>query len=239
MKTILIANPKGGCGKTTLSINVAGYLANRGKRVALLDMDRQQSASLWLESRAADLAPIRALKHNQETDSQSDYLVIDSAAGLSGSNLTYSLIKQANKIIVPISPSLFDLQASRDFLRDLLEEKKFATALAILVSLACAWNRVLAPLKPWSIFLPPWIYPYSLTCARHRSTLMLPSRESLFSICPTISPNANWNNGPCCKTGWRKTDSHYNSNTHSQACKMTDDECTPAQYDKHTAEHGQ
>lgn len=40
MKTILITNPKGGCGKTTLSVNIAGYLANCGLRVALLDMDR-------------------------------------------------------------------------------------------------------------------------------------------------------------------------------------------------------
>jgi len=124
MKTILIANPKGGCGKTTLSVNIAGYLANRGKRVALLDMDRQQSASLWIETRPDDLPPVRAMKYNKESDSPSNWLVIDSAAGLSGSNLAYSLIKQANKIIVPVVPSLFDLHASRDFLKELLEEKK-------------------------------------------------------------------------------------------------------------------
>jgi chromosome partitioning protein len=124
MKTILIANPKGGCGKTTLSVNIAGYLANRGNRVALLDMDRQQSAALWIETRPDDLPPVRAMKYNNEPDSPSDWLVIDSSAGLSGSNLAYSLIKQANKIIVPVVPSLFDLHASRDFLKELLEEKK-------------------------------------------------------------------------------------------------------------------
>ena len=124
MKTILIANPKGGCGKTTLSVNIAGYLANRGKRVALLDMDRQQSASLWIETRPEYLPPIRAIKYNKEPDNPSNWLVIDSAAGLSGSNLAYSLIKQTSKIIVPVVPSLFDLHASRDFLTELLEEKK-------------------------------------------------------------------------------------------------------------------
>jgi len=124
MKTVLIANPKGGCGKTTLSVNIAGYLVNRGKRVALLDMDRQQSAAMWIETRPDDLPPIRAMKYNKESDSPSDWLVIDSAAGLSGSNLACSLIKQANKIIVPVVPSLFDLHASRDFLKELLEEKK-------------------------------------------------------------------------------------------------------------------
>jgi chromosome partitioning protein len=124
MKTILIANPKGGCGKTTLSVNIAGYLANRGKRVALLDMDRQQSAALWLATRPDDLPPVRAMEHGKEDDGSSNWLVIDSGAGLSGSNLAYSLIKQIRKIVVPITPSLFDLQASQDFIIELLEEKK-------------------------------------------------------------------------------------------------------------------
>ena len=124
MKTILIANPKGGSGKTTLSTNVAGFLASRGNQVALLDMDRQQSAFLWLETRPDDLPPIRAMKYNREADQPSDWLVIDSAAGLSGSNLACSLVKQAHKIVIPIVPSLYDLHASRDFLKELLEEKR-------------------------------------------------------------------------------------------------------------------
>jgi len=42
MRVILVANPKGGSGKTTLSTNLAGYLAATGKRVAMLDLDRQK-----------------------------------------------------------------------------------------------------------------------------------------------------------------------------------------------------
>jgi chromosome partitioning protein len=124
MKTILIANPKGGCGKTTLSVNIAGYLANLGKPVALLDMDRQQSAALWSKARPEELPPIRALKYNITQSSPYKWLVVDSAAGISGSNLACSLISKANNIIVPITPSLFDLNASRDFLKVLLDEKK-------------------------------------------------------------------------------------------------------------------
>jgi len=123
MKTILIANPKGGCGKTTLSVNIAGYLANRGQAVALLDMDRQQSAALWVETRPEYLPPVSLLKYGIEQDSAFKWLVVDSAAGLSGSNLAYSLINKASNIIIPITPSLFDLHASRDFLQTLLEEK--------------------------------------------------------------------------------------------------------------------
>ncbi|MEO8333028.1 MAG: ParA family protein [Gallionella sp.] len=124
MKTILIANPKGGCGKTTLSVNIAGFLANRSQGVALLDMDRQQSAALWVATRTEDLPPVRLLKYNIEHASPYKWLVVDSAAGLSGSNLALSLINNASKIIVPITPSLFDLHASRDFLQTLIEEKK-------------------------------------------------------------------------------------------------------------------
>jgi chromosome partitioning protein len=123
MKTILIANPKGGSGKTTLSVNIAGYLANRGQRVAILDLDRQQSASLWLATRPDDLPRIRSLGSKKDDGHRNDWLVIDSPAGLHGKNLAHAL-KLASKIIVPVAPSLFDLQASRDFLKAMAEEKK-------------------------------------------------------------------------------------------------------------------
>jgi chromosome partitioning protein len=129
LKTILVANPKGGSGKTTLTVNIAGLLANRGQRVALLDMDLQQSAALWLSMRSEDLPAVRAMKHGKEDDGTSNWLVIDSGAGLSGSNFAFSIIKQASKIIVPITPSLFDLDASRVFLKDLVEEKKVRDSL--------------------------------------------------------------------------------------------------------------
>ncbi len=123
MKTILVANPKGGSGKTTLSVNIAGYLANRGRRVALLDLDRQQSAALWLATRPVTAPPIRTLESKKQEAQRNDWLVIDSPAGLHGKNLAHA-IKLASKIIVPVAPSLFDLQASLDFLKTLAEEKK-------------------------------------------------------------------------------------------------------------------
>lgn len=122
MKTILVANPKGGSGKSTLSVNIAGYLANRGQHVAMLDLDRQQSSALWLSMRSDELAPIRSLDPKKKDDRAYDWLVIDSPAGLHGKNLAHAL-KLANKVIVPVAPSLFDLHASRDFLQLLGEEK--------------------------------------------------------------------------------------------------------------------
>ncbi len=122
MKTVLIVNPKGGSGKTTLSVNIASYLASRGQRVAMLDLDRQQSAALWLSTRPGDLPRIRTLDSRKKHDQPNDWLVIDSPAGLHGKNLAHAL-KLASKIIVPVAPSLFDLQASCDFLQTLSEEK--------------------------------------------------------------------------------------------------------------------
>ena len=120
MRVILVANPKGGSGKTTLSTNLAGYLASAGKRVALLDLDRQKSATHWLAMRDMALPDIELMREGQNDDS--DWLVIDSPAGLHGKNLVRAL-KLAHKVVVPIAPSLFDIRASQDFLAALNEEK--------------------------------------------------------------------------------------------------------------------
>lgn len=122
MQAILIANPKGGSGKSTLSTNIAGYFAAQGKHVAMLDLDRQKSATLWLAQRDSGLPIIWQLQDERAKNTKADVLVIDSPAGLHGKNLDHA-VKLVQKIIVPIVPSLFDIQASHDFLCALSEEK--------------------------------------------------------------------------------------------------------------------
>lgn len=122
MRVILVANPKGGSGKTTLATNLAGYLAAQGERVSILDMDRQKSATQWHAMRDAGLPAIEVLSEGQRADS--DWLVIDSPAGMHGKSLERAL-KLAHKVVVPIAPSLFDIRASRDFL-DVLQAGKAA-----------------------------------------------------------------------------------------------------------------
>jgi chromosome partitioning protein len=122
MKAILIANPKGGSGKTTLSTNIAGYLASRGQRAAILDLDRQKSATQWLANRPRSLPGIELMHAEGEKNAPLDWLVIDSPAGLHGKNLEHAL-KLVHKVVVPIAPSAFDIQASRDFLEVLHHEK--------------------------------------------------------------------------------------------------------------------
>lgn len=120
MRVILVANPKGGSGKTMLSINLAGYLASRGEHVAILDLDPQKSATQWLTMRDEALPAIELMREGQKA--VSDWLVIDSPAGLHGKNLERAL-KLAHKVAVPIAPSLFDIRASQNFLAALHTEK--------------------------------------------------------------------------------------------------------------------
>jgi chromosome partitioning protein len=123
MKAILVANPKGGSGKTTLSTNIAGYLAARNQAVVMLDLDRQKSATLWLAQRSRELPVIRPLKDESGKHAgAADWLVIDSPAALHGKNLEHAL-KLVHRVVVPIAPSLYDIQASYDFLQSLNDMK--------------------------------------------------------------------------------------------------------------------
>ena len=127
MKSILIINPKGGAGKTTLATNLAGALASVGdQEVRLWDLDRQHSAMEWLSLRPADRPAISPLVGSPREQNRSrggaGWLVLDAPAGIHGKMLQRAL-KIAHKVIVPIQPSVFDIAASDDFLRQVLEQK--------------------------------------------------------------------------------------------------------------------
>jgi chromosome partitioning protein len=124
MPVILIANPKGGVGKSTVATNTAGYLARRGHAVMLGDVDKQQSARRWLTLRSAELPVIQGWDFDGEQTVKPpkgvSHVVMDSPAGLSGKKLR-ALYKLADKILIPLQPSLFDIQATYDFVQKLHE----------------------------------------------------------------------------------------------------------------------
>lgn len=126
MQSFLIANPKGGCGKTTLATNLAGYLARAGHQVALGDVDRLRSAQRWLSLRPATLPSIRGWDFDPDEPGQppqgTSRVVLDSPAGLHGKKLTH-VVRVVQRVLVPLQPSLFDILATRDFLDALVEEK--------------------------------------------------------------------------------------------------------------------
>jgi len=127
MAVIVVANPKGGVGKSTLATQIAGWLASRGARVTLGDLDRQQSSRQWLDLRPAHLPhispwEISAEGHARPARGTTD-AVIDTPAGLHGSRLDVSM-KVADLVVVPLQPSLFDMQATYGFLCRLKEHKR-------------------------------------------------------------------------------------------------------------------
>jgi len=126
MTVIVVANPKGGVGKSTLSTNLAGFFAAQGEWVALADLDRQQSAHSWLDLRPATLPAIESwnvdLDNPQKPPRGLEHAVIDTPAGLHGNRLA-TIVELADKVIVPLQPSMFDILATQDFLDRLAKEK--------------------------------------------------------------------------------------------------------------------
>ena len=119
MYTILVANPKGGAGKSTLSTNIAGMLASTRQRVVIMDLDKQQSATNWLARRPALLPKI--MSWNEDTDMEElrafgpQWMIIDTHARLRRADRTY-LLSRANFVLVPVNPSVFDIEATAKFL---------------------------------------------------------------------------------------------------------------------------
>ena len=121
MPVIAVVNPKGGVGKSTLATNIAGYFASRGVPVMLGDIDRQQSTGTWLGLRPDAVAPIQSWDVSQarlRPPKGVTHVVLDTPAQIPAAKLA-DVIRVADKIAVPIQPSLFDIMATRQFLIDL------------------------------------------------------------------------------------------------------------------------
>ena len=127
MPVIVIANPKGGVGKSTLSSNIAGYFARQGHTVMLGDVDRQQSSRLWLQWRPATLPTILSWDINDDHIARppkgTTHVVLDTPAGLHGKGLK-AVLKLATKVVVPLQASVFDIHATQSFLAELAEHKQ-------------------------------------------------------------------------------------------------------------------
>jgi chromosome partitioning protein len=129
MPVIVVANPKGGVGKTTLSTNLAGYLASRGHAVMLGDVDRQQSSKTWLALRPAGLPKIASWEVSRDEvvrpPKGTTHIVLDTPAGLHGKRLD-EVMKLADKVLIPLQPSIFDIHATHAFIADLLAHRRSA-----------------------------------------------------------------------------------------------------------------
>jgi chromosome partitioning protein len=138
MPVIVIANPKGGVGKSTLATNAAGALAAAGHAVMLGDVDRQQSARRWLALRPPQLPPIRGwdatATDTLRPPAGTTHVVLDTPAGLHGKRLE-SVLRIADRVLIPLQPSLFDIQATHDFVQQLQAHPRAARLRTGLVAM--------------------------------------------------------------------------------------------------------
>lgn len=147
---MLVANAKGGCGKTTLATNTASYFAKEGGHVALIDYDPQGSSTQWLQARNESLPDIYSVAAYRKGDThatrsfqrmvppETTQVVIDTPAGLA-SNALSDVIRQCDLILIPVVPSAIDIRAATGFIKDVLLSPGFR---AMPKPIAVVANRV-------------------------------------------------------------------------------------------------
>ncbi len=133
MFTILIANQKGGCGKTSISLTLAVALAHEGYCVAIADADPQKSALRFLKYRPNDVVPIMGIDWRDVDDigdlpkrldkNKPDVLIIDAPGAVSGERAD-RLIAECDLMLVPVLPSFFDVDSTKRFLKNIADIKR-------------------------------------------------------------------------------------------------------------------
>jgi chromosome partitioning protein len=130
MQRIVVLNPKGGSGKTTIAINLASYYATRQQSPVLMDFDPQGSSLRWVKKRQPaqpQIHVIPAFEKNAGTTrafqlrvpSTATHVIVDTPAALDSPRMP-DITRDAHKIIVPVLPSDIDIHACSRCIRDLL-----------------------------------------------------------------------------------------------------------------------
>jgi chromosome partitioning protein len=150
MKRLLILNSKGGCGKTTIATNLAGYYASSGTETALIDQDPQGSSRRWLELRPERLSNIHGVYAGKPTQAgvtrafamrvpgETQRIIIDTPASMKKMEMM-ELLRSASAIIVPLLPSAIDRHVTLDFLNQLVT---LCRQMNIKVPMGIVANRV-------------------------------------------------------------------------------------------------
>jgi chromosome partitioning protein len=134
MNTTLVLNPKGGSGKTTITLNLASYFAASNVRTTVMDYDPQGSSLNWLRLRPPHANRIHGANAAKQKGTRlrsmamfvppdTQQLIIDAPAGASGT-LLQELLDRARCVIVPVPPSTIDLHATANFIREVLQSSK-------------------------------------------------------------------------------------------------------------------
>lgn len=123
---ISVLNQKGGVGKTTLAVNIARGYRLQGRSTLLVDSDSQGSALRWHERSneqdRGDLIDLTCLpgstldKDVRKFCSHYERIIIDGVPQVSP--VTTCAIKAADLILIPVTPSQYDVWATEDLVRN-------------------------------------------------------------------------------------------------------------------------
>jgi len=126
LNKIVVMNPKGGCGKTTLATNLAGWFALRGPPPTLVDCDPQGFCTRWLAGRAADrptihgrTASLLAAKPTIEAHADSTVVIVDLPAAITDDQV-HAFVHLADSVLLPVVPSEIDVHSATRFIAELL-----------------------------------------------------------------------------------------------------------------------
>jgi chromosome partitioning protein len=131
MQRIVVMNPKGGSGKTTIATNLASYFASRQEPTVLMDFDPQGSSIRWVRKRQPAQPPIYGIAAFEKADGRTtrafqlripektSYVIVDTPAAVEARAMP-DITKDADKILVPVLPSDIDIHACSRCIRDLL-----------------------------------------------------------------------------------------------------------------------
>ena len=123
---IVVMNPKGGCGKTTLATNLAGWLALRGPPPTIVDCDPQGFSARWVENRPPERPKVYGLSTGPltarsaiEVPADSSVVIIDLPAAITGDQL-HGFVYLADSLLLPVTPSDIDVYSATRFIAELL-----------------------------------------------------------------------------------------------------------------------
>lgn len=155
MRTILVANAKGGCGKTTIATTLASHYANEGLDVVLADFDPLQGSMDWLTIRDPGRPPITGLSAVEEglrhLPRSADVLIIDAPARLHGAELS-EYLRRAETVLVPVMASAVDMNAAKRFLDELHSAAPVAnrqTRVGLVANRLMEYTRSAQALENW------------------------------------------------------------------------------------------